>query len=224
MRIKIAHKLWLSFGLVLAMMLATVLVMQFKTNNSIATCEQFTNDFLPLSLAAADMKLQAAQIQQWLTDVSATHNRDGYGDADEAVDVAACRDAVDHPRRPRGAHGMTDLVDLPGARQGDGIDECVLDWRFLAAAVVVARSAGLAAPVRPVDLARRIPARQQLVVGVVEVRGFAGIAVHQHHVVDTGRRHRRREHATQDRGAERHLAYVHATLPGTERTATPVAA
>ena len=85
MRIKIAHKLWLSFGLVLAMMLATVLVMQFKTNNSIATCEQFTNDFLPLSLAAADMKLQAAQIQQWLTDVSATHNRDGYGDADEAV-------------------------------------------------------------------------------------------------------------------------------------------
>ena len=85
MRIKFAPKVWLSFGLVLAMMLATVLVMQFKTNNSIATCEQFTNDFLPLSLAAADMKLQAAQIQQWLTDVSATHNRDGYGDADEAV-------------------------------------------------------------------------------------------------------------------------------------------
>ncbi len=85
MRMKIAHKLWLGFGLVLAMMLTTVLIMQLKTNDSIATCEQFTNDFLPLSLAAADMKLQAAQIQQWLTDVSATHNRDGYGDADEAV-------------------------------------------------------------------------------------------------------------------------------------------
>lgn len=33
------------------------------------------------------MKLQAAQIQQWLTDVSATHNRDGYADADEAVPI-----------------------------------------------------------------------------------------------------------------------------------------
>ena len=85
MRMKIAYKLWLGFGLVLAMMLATVLIMEYKTNTSIATCEKFTDDFLPLSLAAADMKLQAAQIQQWLTDVSATHNRDGYADADEAV-------------------------------------------------------------------------------------------------------------------------------------------
>ena len=84
---KIAYKLWLGFALILAMMLTTTLVMQYKINASIEVSEQFTNDFLPLSLAAADMKLQAAQIQQWLTDVSATHNRDGYADADEAVAI-----------------------------------------------------------------------------------------------------------------------------------------
>ena len=82
---RLAWKLWLGFALILAMMLASTLIAQYKTGKAIDAGESFVEDHLPLSLAAADMKLQAVQIQQWLTDVSATHNRDGYADADEAV-------------------------------------------------------------------------------------------------------------------------------------------
>lgn len=42
---------------------------------------------LPFAMLAADMKLQAVQVQQFLTDVSATHEPDGYKDAQEAADT-----------------------------------------------------------------------------------------------------------------------------------------
>ncbi|MCR9143239.1 MAG: methyl-accepting chemotaxis protein [bacterium] len=41
---------------------------------------------MPRALIADDMALQAVQVQQWLTDVSATGNPDGYADAREAAD------------------------------------------------------------------------------------------------------------------------------------------
>ncbi len=82
---KISFKLYLCFGLILAMMLVSNLIAQQKADRSIDISGDFIEDYMPLSVAAAEMKLHASEIQQWLTDVSATHNRDGYKDADEAV-------------------------------------------------------------------------------------------------------------------------------------------
>jgi Small-conductance mechanosensitive channel len=41
----------------------------------------------PLAMLAADMKLQTVQVQQFLSDVSATHSPDGYKEAQEAADT-----------------------------------------------------------------------------------------------------------------------------------------
>ena len=82
---KVAWKLCLGFSLVIGIMMVSTLIIHYKSNQTITESERFTDDFLPLALTAADMKLQAIQIQQWLTDVSATHNRDGYKEADDAV-------------------------------------------------------------------------------------------------------------------------------------------
>src|SRR5690606_9920216 len=112
----------------------------------------------------------------------------GAGDADEGVDVRRQPVFHDLARGQGDAHRVADDVDLAGARAGDGFDQCVEHRGFFTAVVVVAGRTRLAAPVGAQDLAVGQAAGAKLDVGVVELRGRAGVAVHQHHRVAAGRR------------------------------------
>ncbi len=49
--------------------------------------KQIRDETLPYILTVDEMNTARAEVQQWLTDVSATHNRDGYADTDEAAEI-----------------------------------------------------------------------------------------------------------------------------------------
>src|SRR3546814_18470876 len=70
------------------------------------------------------------------------------GDADEGIDIGAQTKTRDFAGQQGDAHRVADNVDPAGAGTGAGIDQRVLDWRFLAAPVIVAGGAGFTAPPR----------------------------------------------------------------------------
>jgi methyl-accepting chemotaxis protein len=49
--------------------------------------KQIRDETLPYILTIDEMDTARSEVQQWLTDVSATHNRDGYADADAAAKI-----------------------------------------------------------------------------------------------------------------------------------------
>lgn len=49
--------------------------------------KQIRDETLPYILTVDEMNTARAEVQQWLTDVSATHNRDGYADTEEAANI-----------------------------------------------------------------------------------------------------------------------------------------
>lgn len=80
----ITRRLLLAFGSVLFFFFCGTMFSLVEQQKAVEGSERLASVNLPLALVAADMKLQAIQVQQWLTDVSATHNPDGYKDAEEA--------------------------------------------------------------------------------------------------------------------------------------------
>ncbi|MCP4403629.1 MAG: HAMP domain-containing protein, partial [bacterium] len=82
---KIGLRLGLGFGIILlilcvAVFVTTLLLRVVDTNSHKVASESF-----PHALSAADMAFNVVQVQQWLTDVSVTHDVAGYQDAEEAA-------------------------------------------------------------------------------------------------------------------------------------------
>lgn len=87
MQLKVATRLWLGFGSIFFLMLLSALVMRHYLSQADQLADITDQETLPMALMAADMKLQAVQVQQFLSDVSATHRNDGYKEAQEAADT-----------------------------------------------------------------------------------------------------------------------------------------
>ena len=87
MQFKVATRLWLGFGAIFFLMLLSALVMRHYLSQADQLADTTDQVSLPMALMAADMKLQAVQVQQFLSDVSATHSTDGYKEAQEAADT-----------------------------------------------------------------------------------------------------------------------------------------
>lgn len=87
MQLRVSTRLWLVFGTIFFLILLSALVVQHRLNQSDALADQTSEQSMPMALLAADMKLQAVQVQQYLSDVSATHNPGGYKEAKEAADA-----------------------------------------------------------------------------------------------------------------------------------------
>lgn len=87
MRLTVSLKMIIGFGAILLLMATSTLVL----NRALSTIENNANEIveknIPMAEIAASMKLAAVQVQQWLTDVSATHNRDGYKNAAAAGNI-----------------------------------------------------------------------------------------------------------------------------------------
>lgn len=102
----------------------------------------------------------------------------GARDTNEAVNVRFEGELVDLTRGQGHAHGMADDVNLAGTGTGDCIDQCIFDRCFFAATVIIAGWAVAVAPTGLEDLIGGVAAGAQLVVGVAEIGGCAGVAMY----------------------------------------------
>ncbi|MEO5327116.1 MAG: methyl-accepting chemotaxis protein [Magnetococcus sp. THC-1_WYH] len=82
---KIRTKLGLGFGGIIVIILAAYAIIMQSVVETERDARFVGTETLPFALMAKDMQADVIGVQQWLTDVSATHNRDGYEDAEEAT-------------------------------------------------------------------------------------------------------------------------------------------
>uniref|UniRef100_I2Q087 Methyl-accepting chemotaxis protein n=1 Tax=Desulfovibrio sp. U5L TaxID=596152 RepID=I2Q087_9BACT len=85
MRFTLSARMGLGFGLVLAAMTTGALVMTFSMRAVKERASVVRSESLPLADEAARMQFSAVNVQQFLTDVSATGEEDGFGEAEAAA-------------------------------------------------------------------------------------------------------------------------------------------
>ncbi|QWR77187.1 methyl-accepting chemotaxis protein [Candidatus Magnetomonas plexicatena] len=83
--LKVATRIGGSFGIIMLLILVIAGGVYIGFNKIKQNVKQVKDESLPYTLIADDMVLNITQVQQFLTDVSATHNTDGYKDAEEAA-------------------------------------------------------------------------------------------------------------------------------------------
>lgn len=76
-------RILLGFALVLLLMVVMALFSYLSNAKSETALSGIDNTTLPHALLASDMARDVVQVQQFLTDVSATHNPGGYEEADK---------------------------------------------------------------------------------------------------------------------------------------------
>jgi methyl-accepting chemotaxis protein len=82
--LKIGTRMGIGFFLILLLFVAAVVATYISLSTVESHSKHVKEESLPFTLIADRMVLNAQQVQQWFTDVSATHNTDGYKDAEEA--------------------------------------------------------------------------------------------------------------------------------------------
>ncbi len=85
MKLTISARLGLGFGLVLAAMATSTLLLSTSLSAVRQQAAHIHDETLPLADVAARMQFASVDVQQFLTDVSATGEEDGFGEAEEAA-------------------------------------------------------------------------------------------------------------------------------------------
>jgi len=80
---KIALRLGLGFGMILTIFIFAVIMTILSLNVVESNSKHIEKDSLPYMLIAEKMAFDVVQVQQWLTDVSATHDTGGYKEAEK---------------------------------------------------------------------------------------------------------------------------------------------
>ena len=83
--ISIGRRIAAGFAIVAGLFVATLLLVGMSLSNLTQGIKQIKEETLPYILVVDEMDTARAEVQQWLTDVSATHNRDGYKDTEESA-------------------------------------------------------------------------------------------------------------------------------------------
>jgi len=81
--LKIGVRLWLGFGVIIILIAFTTISSYFFLTGIRNSSAHIKDESLPFTLVSDTMLLNTKQVQQWLTDVSATMDRAGYEDAEE---------------------------------------------------------------------------------------------------------------------------------------------
>ena len=82
---KVKTQLLLSYGLVTVLIAVAIIATTVSLQTVIDNSKQVKEESFPFAILADDIVVNTVQVQQWLTDVSATHNPDGYKDAEKAA-------------------------------------------------------------------------------------------------------------------------------------------
>jgi len=82
---KMSSRLGLSFGLVILTFAAILMWVESSLSKLTQDVNKINEETLPYILAVDEMDLSRSDVQQFLTDVSATHDTDGYQEAEESA-------------------------------------------------------------------------------------------------------------------------------------------
>jgi len=82
---KIGTRMGLCFAVIISLVVVAIAVSTISLQGVKKNAIQVEKESLPYALIADSIVLNTVEVQQWLTDVSATHNPDGYKDAEEAA-------------------------------------------------------------------------------------------------------------------------------------------
>lgn len=82
---RIGVRLAIGFSVVVVVFLANLLQVGVSFSQLMQDIRHIKSETLPYVLVVDEMDTSRSEVQQWLTDVSATHNRDGYKDAEVAA-------------------------------------------------------------------------------------------------------------------------------------------
>jgi methyl-accepting chemotaxis protein len=82
---KIENRLRLGFGVILTIVGISIAVTAISLKGIGESSRQIKDYSLPYTIIADELAFDTVQVQQYLTDVSATHNTDGYKEAEEAA-------------------------------------------------------------------------------------------------------------------------------------------
>lgn len=82
---KIKTRLWIGFGAVIFLFIACGIITSYLLIKADKSASLVKEESLPYALVAKDIAFQIVQVQQFLTDVSATHDTEVYKEADDAA-------------------------------------------------------------------------------------------------------------------------------------------
>jgi methyl-accepting chemotaxis protein len=82
-KLKIGPRLTAGFGIVICVFLIAMAVVLHFQRETLQAAQQIQRESLPFALTADEMVLDVTQVQQYLQDAAATHNRDSIGEADK---------------------------------------------------------------------------------------------------------------------------------------------
>ncbi|KKL71006.1 hypothetical protein LCGC14_2099240, partial [marine sediment metagenome] len=85
--LRIGTKLGAGFGVIIALMVTVVVVTGLYLKQVDYNANFVKVESLPFMITSGEMAMGVVQVQQWLTDVSATHDPGGYEDAEDAAEV-----------------------------------------------------------------------------------------------------------------------------------------
>ncbi len=111
---KIGLRLGLGFSLVVLSFVAAIFVTTLYLRAGGNSARQVADESVPYAITAGQMAFDVVQVQQFLTDVSATHDPGGYKDAeDAAIDfkkgLAKFKDMFTRLNNTKGLKDMDDL-------------------------------------------------------------------------------------------------------------------
>lgn len=106
--LKFRNKLFLGFAGVVAVFVLSLGLVALYLSHLVDSVEQINRDIVPMTVTVGNMNTSLSNVQQFLTDVSATHEEDGYKDAEENAKVF--RDGVALFKKKFTSEGDSDHV------------------------------------------------------------------------------------------------------------------
>ncbi len=85
--LKVGTRLGLGFGTILVILAIAVVTTSISLNRVVMRSNHVADESLPFALLADNMVIQTIQVQQFLTDVGATRERDAFEEAEEAFET-----------------------------------------------------------------------------------------------------------------------------------------
>src|SRR4030067_38009 len=82
---RIGARLGIGFAVVVGLFVVTLLSVGMSLSSLTQDVKQINKETLPYILVVEEMDVSRSEVQQFLTDVSATHDRAGYQEAEESA-------------------------------------------------------------------------------------------------------------------------------------------
>ncbi|UCH81970.1 MAG: hypothetical protein JSW20_04920 [Nitrospiraceae bacterium] len=82
---KVGTQLFGSYGIIILLIMTAIVTNLISINKIVDNSHHVGEESFPFALIADDIVLSTLQVQQWFTDVSATHNPDGFKDAEDSA-------------------------------------------------------------------------------------------------------------------------------------------